>query len=150
MPNEADGNKDVLLSHGDSASEINILSRTHDCVHKTASNDRHALFPVWVHATVPFVVLWKRVVHYSFQIVAVLSRQPHCSLATKLEDSGKPARLTGACPTGSLRNQTNHVSFRLHAIPGTTCPELCGSSMPPLPPPIPGGRRFCRRILVVR
>ena len=77
-------------------------------------------------------------------------RQPHCSLAIKLEDSGKPARLTGASPTGSLRNQTNHVSFRLHAIPGTTCPELCGSSMPPMPPPVPGNRRFCRRILVVR
>ena len=61
MPNEADGKKDVLLSHGDSATEVNILSRTHDSVHKTASNDRHALFPVWVHATVPFVVLWKRV-----------------------------------------------------------------------------------------
>ena len=31
-----------------------------------------------------------------------------------------------------LRNQTNHISFRLHAVPGTTCPELCGSLMPPL------------------
>ena len=52
MTNEADANKDVLLSHGDSATEVNILSSTHDCVHKTASNDRHALFPVWVHVNV--------------------------------------------------------------------------------------------------
>ena len=37
---------------------------------------------------------------------------------------------------------TNHVSFRLHAIPGTTCPRLRGTSMPPS-----RKRRFCRRSL---
>ena len=51
----------------------------------------------------------------------------------------------------ALRTRTSHVSFPLHAIPGTTCPGLCGSSMLPSPPPSLEGRgRLCRRIHVVR
>ena len=35
----------------------------------------------------------------------------------------------------ALRIRTSHASFRLHAIPGTTCPGLYGRSRLPLPPP---------------
>ena len=44
-----------------------------------------------------------------------------------------------ATPDG-LRTRTSHVSFPLHAFPGTACPGPCGSSMPPSPPPSLEGR----------
>ena len=51
----------------------------------------------------------------------------------------------------ALRTRTSHVSFRLHAFPGTTCPGLCGSLKLPLPPPTLEGRwRLCRQIHVAR
>ena len=50
-----------------------------------------------------------------------------------------------------LRDHTSRVSFRLHAIPGTACPGLCGSSRLPLPPPSVVGRgQLCRRIHIAR
>ena len=38
-------------------------------------------------------------------------------------------------PQRTMSFTSFHVSFRLHAFPGTTCPGLCGSSVPPSPLP---------------
>ena len=60
MPNDADGKKDVLLTFDDSATGQHSFKNPRLCSYK-ASNDRHALLPILVHAIVPFVVLWKSV-----------------------------------------------------------------------------------------
>ena len=65
-----------------------------------------------------------------------MRERPSCQTATmftcnkfgRLRQTGSAHRGLVAHPTGSLRNQTNHVSFRLC----NSCPGLCGSSMPPL------------------
>ena len=60
-----------------------------------------------------------------------------CSNCNAIRKTQKPNRLSSqglvAQPTGTIRIRTSHVSFRPHAIPGTTCPGLYGSSRLPLP-----------------
>ena len=77
------------------------------------------------------------------------------TLKQNLKETDQPTQLRGTChsvPSPSakqdaLRIRTSHVSFRLHAILGTTCPGLFGSSRLPLPPPSLVGRgQLCRRI----
>ena len=55
MPNNTDGKKDVLLSHGDSSAEVNTLSRTYDCVHKKL---QMIGMPSFQFGSMPLFPLW--------------------------------------------------------------------------------------------
>ena len=63
-------------------------------------------------------------------------RPPQCSSKQNFREIDQQTQLRGTCHSlpslrqkDALRIQTSHVSFRLHAIPGTTCPGLYGSSI---------------------
>ena len=75
-------------------------------------------------------------------------KQPQCShCKQKLKETDQPTQLRRTClslpsPSAtqdSLRTRTSHVSFRLLAVPGTTCPGPCK-----------GRGQLCRRIHLAR